>query len=134
MDEKGHTSGHLMLITPERVFYAGLLGRPQARCSGALHVYVAIRDGVWLSTADGRESYGELLAVAPNVRHTVTSDHRSVINVTIEPESVRPGILDELIRRVMGEERELFVRRIHSAYEELLSRARRDDITTGQFD
>jgi len=30
MDEKGHESGHLMLITPERVFYAGLLGHPRA--------------------------------------------------------------------------------------------------------
>ena len=134
MDEKGQASGHLMLITPERVFYAGLLGRPRARCSGACHVYVAIRDGLWLSTADGREAYGELLAVAPNVRHTVTSDHRSVISVTIEPESVRPGTLDALIRRLMGEERELFVRRIRAAYEELLSRARRDDITTTAFD
>ena len=27
MDDIGHKSGHLMLITPERVFYAGLLGR-----------------------------------------------------------------------------------------------------------
>jgi AraC-like DNA-binding protein len=133
MDEKG-TSGHLMLITPERVFYAGLLGRPRARCSGACHVYVAIRDGLWLSTADGREAYGELLAVAPNVRHTVTSEYRSVISVTIEPESVRPGALDDLIKRLMGEERELFVQRIRAAYGELLSRARRDDITSHAFD
>jgi AraC-like DNA-binding protein len=133
MDEKG-TSGHLMLITPERVFYAGLLGRPRARCSGACHVYVAIRDGLWLSTADGREAYGELLAVAPNVRHTVTSEYRSVISVTIEPESVRPGGLDDLIKRLTGEERELFVQRIRAAYGELLSRARRDDITSHAFD
>ena len=28
-------SGHLMLITPERVFYAGLLGRPRKRDPGA---------------------------------------------------------------------------------------------------
>jgi len=30
-----NSSGHLMLITPERVFYAGLLGRPRERCPGA---------------------------------------------------------------------------------------------------
>src|SRR5258707_4360522 len=40
MDAKTSESGHLMLITPERVFYAGLLGRPRERCPGALHVYV----------------------------------------------------------------------------------------------
>ena len=59
-------SGHLMLITPDRVFYAGLLGRPRQRCPGAFYVYVSIEGGLWLTTADGRESYGEL-AVVPAV-------------------------------------------------------------------
>jgi AraC-like DNA-binding protein len=134
MDEKGRTSGHLMLITPERVFYAGLLGRPRARCSGAFHIYVAITRGLRLSTADGREVYGELLAVPPNVRHTVTSDDRAVICVTIEPESVRAGALEELTRRLLGEERELFVLRIRQAYGDLLNRARCDNITSSEFD
>src|SRR3974390_2666726 len=88
MDKKGSESGHLMLITPARVFYAGLLGRPRERCPGAFHVYVALRGGLWLTTADCRESYGELVAVAPNVRHTIASDHRSAICGTIAPERV----------------------------------------------
>lgn len=134
MDDKGHESGHLMLITPERVFYAGLLGRPRERCPGSLHVYVAIKDGLWLSTADGREAYGELVATAPNLRHTIASDHRSAICVSIEPESVRAGTLDHLIRRVSGPEREFFARRIRAAYEELRSRKCRDDITSADFD
>ena len=45
MDDKGRESGHLMLITPERVFYAGLLGRPRERCPGALHVMSRSRAG-----------------------------------------------------------------------------------------
>jgi len=45
MDAKTRESGHLMLITPERVFYAGLLGRPRERFPGALHVYVSIEGG-----------------------------------------------------------------------------------------
>ena len=32
MDDIGQKSGHLMLITPERVFYAGLLGRSAVAC------------------------------------------------------------------------------------------------------
>ena len=48
MDDKGRVSGHLMLITPERVFYAGLLGRPRERCQGAFNVYVALKGGLWL--------------------------------------------------------------------------------------
>ena len=133
MDEKG-TSGHLMLITPERVFYAGLLGRPRERCPGAFHVYVAIRDGLWLSTADGRETYGELVVTAPNLRHTIASDYRTAICVSVEPESVPEGTLDTLARRLLGQERELFAARIRAAYRELRERAHPDDITAGEFD
>src|SRR5207237_663862 len=91
MDAKTSESGHLMLITPERVFYAGLLGRPRERCPGALHVYVALKGGLWLTTADRGGRPGELLPVMPNVRHTIASEHRSAICLVIEPESVRPG-------------------------------------------
>ena len=93
-DSARRESGHLMLITPERVFYAGLLGRPRQRCPGAFHVYVSIEAGLWLTTADGRESYGELAVVPPNVRHTIASDYRSAICLVIEPESVRAGAFE----------------------------------------
>ena len=111
MDDTGHKSGHLMLITPERVFYAGLLGRPRQRCSGAFNIYVSIEGGLWLTTADGRESYGEMVAVLPNARHTIASDHRSVLSIVIEPESVRPGVLEELARRLAGPEGPAFTSR-----------------------
>jgi len=144
MDEKGqasggqasghHASGHLMLITPERVFYAGLLGRPRERCPGAFHVYVAIKHGLWLSTADGRETYGELAVTPPNLRHTIASDHRAAICVSIEPESVPAGTLDGLARRLLGDERELFAARLRAAYCELRDRVHPDDITRSEFD
>jgi AraC-like DNA-binding protein len=134
MDNKGHLSGHLMLISPERVFYAGLLGRPRERCPGAFHVYVALKGGLWLSTADGGETYGELVAVAPNVRHTIASDYRSAICIVIEPESVRAGTFDEWERRLSGPERGLFADRIRAAYEQLRSCAGRADLSSAAFD
>ena len=142
MDDKGqepghrsdHRSGHLMLILPERVFYAGLLGRPRERCPGAFHVYVALKGGLRLSMADGAETYGELIAVAPNVRHTIASDHRSAICIVIEPESVRAGVFDEWARRLSGCEREVFADRIRSAYEELRGRTCRADLSSAEFD
>jgi hypothetical protein len=73
MDEKGRKSGHSMLITPERVFYAGLLGRPRRRCSGDFHVYVAIRGGLKLEAEGEAESYGELAVAPANQRHTIAS-------------------------------------------------------------
>jgi AraC-like DNA-binding protein len=134
MDDKGRVSGHLMLITPERVFYAGLVGRPRERCQGAFNVYVALKGGLWLTTADGGERYGELLVVPPNVRHTIASDHRSAIAVLIEPESLRPGALDELTRRLNGPEQGAFISKIRSAYEMLRNRRSGEDITSAMFD
>jgi AraC-like DNA-binding protein len=131
--KSGRKSGHLMLITPERVFYAGLLGRPRERCSGAFHIYVAIEGGLRL-VAGNRESQGELLVLPPDVRHTISSHHRSVICVTIEPESVRAGALDALAERLSGPGRTGFARRIRQAYAELLQRECRDDVGCDEFD
>ena len=99
MDEKVRKSGHSMLITPERVFYAGLLGR--RRCSGAFHVYVAIRGGLKLEAEGEAESYSELAVAPANQRHTIASDERSVICVMVEPETVCAGALDLLAKRAM---------------------------------
>jgi AraC-like DNA-binding protein len=134
MDNVANASGHLMLITPERVFYAGLLGRPRERCPGAFHVYVALRGGLWLSTADGREAYGELVAVAPNVRHTIASDYRTAICVTMEPESVCDGTFEAWEKRLQGFERDIFAQRIRTAYETLLAQKCRSDLDSAGLD
>jgi AraC-like DNA-binding protein len=134
MDDRPTGSGHLMLIAPERVFYAGLLGRPRERCPGAFHVYVALRGGLWLTTADGREASGELVAVAPNVRHTIASDYRSAICLVIEPESVRDGTFEEWEKRLQGIERDFFAHRIRLAYETLLTRQCGTGIDSAEFD
>ncbi len=134
MDDKRGQSRHLMLITPERVFYAGLLGRPRQRCSGAYHVYVAIEGGLKLSAESAAESYGELAVVAPNVPHTIASDYRSVICVLIEPESVRAGACDELAIDLCGTERRLAADRIRAAYQLLLRRPCSTHMGTAEFD
>ncbi|MEH2538360.1 MULTISPECIES: AraC family transcriptional regulator [unclassified Bradyrhizobium] len=134
MDGTGHKSGHLMLITPERVFYAGLLGRPRQRCSGAFNIYVAIEGGLWLTTADGRETHGDMVALLPNVRHTIASDHRSVLSVVIEPESVRPGVLDDLATRLAGPEGAAFASRIRAAYRELREHHAGCEFSSAEFD
>jgi AraC-like DNA-binding protein len=134
VEDKAPTSGHLMLITPERVFYAGLLGRPRERCPGAFHIYVALKGGLWLSTADGRDSHGEIAVTMPNLRHTIASEYRSALVVTIEPESVPDGTLQALEKRLSGVERDDFTHRIRSAYQALLARSCRDNIDNAEFD
>jgi AraC-like DNA-binding protein len=87
-----------------------------------------------LTTGDGREVYGELVAVAPNVRHTIASDYRSAICITIEPESVCDGTFENWERRLQGVERDSFAQRIRLAYEMLLTRQCRTDIDSAEFD
>jgi AraC-like DNA-binding protein len=133
MDDKVSRSGHLMLITPERVFYAGLLGRPRQRCSGAFHVYVAIKGGLRIAVDGALERYVELAVVPPSLPHTIASDHRSVICVLVEPETVRAGAFDLLANRLSGAER-FFADRIRAAYRRLLHRQCGEDITSAAFD
>jgi AraC-like DNA-binding protein len=132
MDDKSRESGHLMLITPERVFYAGLLGRPRQRCSGAIHVYVAIKGGLRLAAES--EGYGELAVVPPNLRHTIASDYRSVICILIEPETVRTGAFELLAKRLSGTERQFFVERVRAAYKHLQHHVGTGDIGSAAFD
>jgi len=134
MDDKSRESGHLMLITPERVFYAGLLGRPRQRCSGAIHVYVAIKGGLRLAAEGAVEGYGELAVVPPNLRHTIASDYRSVICILIEPETVCAGAFELLAKRLSGTERQFFVERVRAAYELLQQQPCTGDIVSAAFD
>lgn len=130
---KGRESGHLMLITPERVFYAGLLGRPRERCSGGFHIYVAIRDGLRL-TIGGHETYCQMALVPPNLKHTIASDYRTVISVMVEPESIRAGAGEDLLKRMSGPQHELFAHRIRSTYEDFRRRGCPGGMTTAEFD
>src|SRR3979411_388544 len=115
-DSARRESGLLMLITPERVFYAGLLGRPRERCPGAFHIYVSIEAGLRLTTGNGRENDGALFVVPPNLRHTIASDYRSAICLVIEPETVCAGAVEKLAERLSGAEAPFFARRIRAAY------------------
>jgi AraC-like DNA-binding protein len=133
MDAIRRDSGHLMLITPERVFYAGLLGRPRQRCSGGFHVYVALTGHLRLTPEGGERREGELLVVPPNEQHTIESDYRTVIVVMIEPETVPLGTLDRLASRI-AKDSAGFAVRIRAAYEDLLLQPMSGDITNAIFD
>ncbi len=129
----GRDSGHLMLITPDRVFYAGLLGRPRQRCLGAFHVYVALAGHLRLTPEGGEMREGELLVVQPNCQHTIESDYRTVLVVWVEPESVPAGTLDRLAGQ-MSRDPAGFARCLRAAYAELLQRPLSGDVDSPSFD
>ena len=115
MEDTGRESDHLMLITPERVFYAGLLGRPRKRTPGCCHVYVAVKGSLHL-TIDDALATAELFVTLPNQRHSIAGDYRTAISVTLEPESMPDGVLEALARRLMGPDRAAYARKILAAY------------------
>ncbi|MET4215370.1 AraC-like DNA-binding protein [Bradyrhizobium sp. LB7.2] len=132
MEDNGRESDHLMLITPERVFYAGLLGRPRKRTPGCCHVYVAVKGSLHL-TLDEVLATGELFVTLPNQRHSIASDYRTAISVTLEPESMPDGVIEALAARLTGPDQAVYARKILAAYT-LLRERRYGDITTAEFD
>lgn len=133
MDSRSPESGHLMLLTPERVFYVGLLGRPNRRCSGSLHIYVALQGQLRLQSDAAAPHCGELLIVPSNCQHTIESDHRTVLCITIEPETVLVGELERLTERLMADPSGA-ANRIRAASDELLKHSRDGDIDSATFD
>ena len=127
-------SGHLMLISPQRVFYAGLLGRPRDRTSGGFNVYCAV-EGQLTVTRAGRSDGPVSLAVVPAyVQHSVESDHPTIISVVIEPETVQPGALEVLAARLSGADGSCIGERIRAVYDELRRGLRTAQMSTRQFD
>jgi AraC-like DNA-binding protein len=125
-------SGRLMLISPERVFYAGLLGRPRKRTSGGFSIYAAMQGNLKITERE-TELIGEVVVVPPYVTHSVESVSPSIICLVIEPETVEPSALDRLAGRISTQSHDI-ARRILTAYEILRLQRRRGGFTTGEFD
>jgi AraC-like DNA-binding protein len=132
-DDDRRESGRLMLISPERVFYAGLLGRPRKRTGGGFSIYAAMQGSLRI-TEGKSEVIGEVAVVPPYVTHSVESEHPSIICLLIEPETVEPAALDALGARVSGAGSSDTAQRIRAAYETLRRQQRRGGFTTAEFD
>jgi AraC-like DNA-binding protein len=132
-DRDRRESGRLMLISPERVFYAGLLGRPRKRTSGGYNIYAAMRGDLRVID-DKSEVAGEVVLVPPYVSHSVESEHLCIICLVIEPETVEPSAMNDLSARIAGSGAAGIAQRIRAAYEMLRLQQRRGGFTTEEFD
>ncbi|MGL4264565.1 MAG: AraC family transcriptional regulator, partial [Afipia sp.] len=81
-------SDRFMLISSERVFYAGLHGKPSVRTLGALAICVPLHGTACLEVAGQPPRVGEILAVPAYLPHKITSESREILGLLIEPESV----------------------------------------------
>ena len=116
----------LMWLTPQRVFYAGLLGAAGERCLGGHGVYISpagrpnrvrIGGGAWQS--------GELFVVPPQVPHRVESSEPLILNLLIEAESVDAAALPGFLQHCGPVEAPDVVRRVQAAHRRLRDAAGR---------
>ena len=110
----------LMWITPGRVLYAGLLGRPSVRRIGGISVYVAQDAPIRVSVDDGDWEEGDLLVVPPYSPHRVTCEARAITDLIVEPETVERSGLPLFMRDRRGTAHAPdFVRRVQRVVAEL---------------
>jgi AraC-like DNA-binding protein len=131
-DAARRDSGRLMLISPQRVFYAGLLGRPRQRVSGGFNFYAALQGSLRV-VQGGSERSGEFAVLPPYAAHTIASEFPSIICVMVEPETVEPLGMAALTATIAGSDGPAFAARVRAAYDDL-RRQQRDGFTTAEFD
>ena len=113
-----------MWITPGRVLYAGLLGRPSVRRIGGIIVYVAQQAPVRVSIEGADWEEGELVVVPPYLPHRVACNARTITKLIVEPETVDRSELPIFMRDQRGAVRAPdFVRRVQRVLARLQVRA-----------
>ncbi|MBB4633356.1 helix-turn-helix transcriptional regulator [Sphingosinicella soli] len=124
----------VMWITPDRVFYAGLLGEPSMHSRGALIAYVAI-DGRLRVRIDGGEwQSAEVAIIQPYVPHEVACEARHVLNVSIEPETVDMDQLPSLLRGCGAAHAPEFAAHVRNVHRRLVAPGGALDLQPSDFD
>jgi AraC-like DNA-binding protein len=123
-----------MLIGPERVFYAGLLGNPQKRLLGGLGIYAAVDGELEVAIEGAAKRRTGIAIVPPYTCHSISSEHPLVACLLIEPETVDRDALRALGAVVGTAAGRGMAERIRAAYHELLRAPWRDGFGTDDFD
>ena len=92
----------LMWITPGRVLYCGLLGRPSLRRIGGIIIYVAQQQPIRISIDGGDWQEGDLAVLPPYVPHRIASQTPSIADLIIEPETLQQSSLSPFLRERQG--------------------------------
>jgi len=96
-------AGRIMLINPDRVVYASLLGAPSTRKLGSLTVYASLGTPFRISVAGSAWRTEEMAVVPPHTPHRIVCDDRVIGVLMIEPESIDAGHLPPFLRAARAE-------------------------------
>jgi AraC-like DNA-binding protein len=127
-------SDRLMWITPDRVFYVGLLGAPSVRTIGAVIAYVAVERSIRVSIDGGEWQTTQLAVVPPYVPHRVTSEARLIHMVKLEAETVDMARLPAPMGACGAVDAPWFVEHVRQCHRELSARGRDIDLMAVDFD
>ena len=127
-------AARLMWLTPERVFYAGLLGAPGARTQGALAVYVALDAPLRIRIQGGEWRTTEVAVVQPCVPHEVATEARHVLNLLIEPETVDTAALPALLHHCGAVHAPEWAARVRCVHADLAAQGHAQDLQPSDFD
>ena len=133
---RGNQRGErLMWLTTQRVFYAGLLGAAAERTLGGHGIYLSPTGApLRLRIGGGAWQSGELLVVPSQVPHQVTTDHRLVLSLLIEPEFADPSRLPGFLQGCGPVDAPTFAQRIRDGHARLLQASGRESFDRFDFD
>ena len=127
-------SDRLMWITPDRVFYVGLLGAPSVRTIGAVIAYVAVEGTIRVSIDGGEWQATQLAVVPPHVPHRVMSEARLIHVVQLEAETVDMTHLPAPMAGCGAVDAPWFVERVRQCRSALSAQGRDVDLMALDFD
>lgn len=128
------SADRMMWITPDRIFYAGLLGAPVLHAKGALIVYVAIEAPLRIRIDGGEWETTEVAVVQPYVPYEIACDGRHVLDILIEPETVHLDKLPPELRACGAVNAPDLAARIRRAHAQLISAGAGVDLRIEDFD
>lgn len=128
------SADRMMWLTPDRIFYAGLLGAPVMHTKGAIIIYVAIEAPLRVRIDQGEWQTTEVAVVQPYVPYEIACDGRHVLDILIEPETVDSARLPPLLRTCGAVEAAAFAAHVREAHARLVATGRTSGLKPSDFD
>ncbi|MGD9944895.1 MAG: helix-turn-helix domain-containing protein [Burkholderiaceae bacterium] len=130
----GTGSDMLLWITPDRIFYAGLLGSPSMRTMGSLMIYVATQGRIRVAVGGGDWEVCDMAVVHPYQPHQLLSESPLINLIKIEAETMDLDALPPLLARSGAVDAPWFVERVRERHRALCGGAGLRELATLGFD
>lgn len=128
------SADRMMWLTPDRIFYAGLLGAPVLHAKGALIVYIAIEAPLRVRIRGGEWQTTQVAVVPPYVPYEIACDGRHVLDMLIEPETVVLNQLPAFLQQCGAVDAPEFAAHVRAVHERLVASAGTSHLRPEDFD